>query len=64
VKKCDHYWQYVHAVYGGRRGGIVVRRFCIHCNITQVGEVKRWRPERNQEFQQTAQEAAAEGRAK
>jgi len=64
VKKCKHYWQYVHAVYSGRNDSDEVRRFCFHCGINQVGKVTRWRPERKNEFDQTAQEAAAEEGAK
>ena len=57
VKNCKHYWQYVHAVYDAA-SGLLVRRFCSHCNATQVGKVKRWRPERKKKFGKTAQEAA------
>ena len=40
----EHYWCYVHAVYGGDRGGICVRRWCGKCGVEQVGYVTRWKP--------------------
>lgn len=56
--KCNHYWNIVHTVYGGPRGGTLVRRFCSKCPKEQVGVVERWRPPKPNEFDHTAREAS------
>lgn len=57
---CKHSWSYVHTVYGGPRGGCLVRRYCHKCGQEQVGEVTRWRKPRPDEFDEPAAEAAKE----
>ena len=54
------YWSYVHSVYSGLRGSIVVRRYCGACGAEQVGLVGKWREPRQGEFDDTAAEAAKE----
>ena len=56
--KCNHLWSYVHAVYGGPKGGTLVRRYCSLCPKEQVGIVERWRDPHPDEFSETAKEVA------
>ncbi len=53
-KQCDHVWMYLHTIYSGVRGGTAVRRFCHHCDCSEVGNVTRWRNERPDEFDHPA----------
>ena len=57
--KCKHYWCYVQAVHSGPRGGSLVRRYCTKCDIEQVGSVRGWREPRPDEFEDSAEEEAA-----
>ena len=47
--KHEHNWCYVHTVYGDD-GLTLIRRYCDDCGASQVGEVRRWRPEKKTEF--------------
>ena len=65
--KCDHYWCYVHGVYGGETddGGkeddeTLVRRWCSRCGTEQVGEVTKWREPKPDEFDKSAEQASKE----
>ena len=57
-KPCLHYWNYVHTVYGGLRGGTMIRRWCHQCGARQVGQVTKWRDERPSEFDESPGRAA------
>ena len=57
TEKCDHTWSVVHTIYGGPRGGTLIRRWCYKCGLQQVGTVRRWRTEREDEFDRTCEEA-------
>ena len=57
MKKHEHSWSYVHAVYEGPRGAHCVRRYCA-CGVEQVGTVTRWRKPRPNEFDESAKQAA------
>lgn len=49
-KFCQHYWNYDHTTYSGPRGATLVRRWCDDCKTIQVGSVRDWRLERDDEF--------------
>lgn len=61
AKKCNHYWNVVHAVYAGPRGGTCIRRYCPVCGIEQVGMVTKWREPRPNEFETPANQENADG---
>ncbi|MBA7561095.1 hypothetical protein ES708_02730 [subsurface metagenome] len=51
MKTCKHYWEYENLLYGGGRGGVLVRRRCGKCHKEQVGRVSHWREPREDEFE-------------
>ena len=57
---CEHFWNYVHAVYSGPKGGTCARRWCYKCNVEQVGRVGGWREPKPREFSETARRASKE----
>lgn len=48
--ECGNPWNYEHTIYGSVMGGACVVRFCIKCKIIEVGEVKKWRKPKDNEF--------------
>lgn len=58
AKQHEHYWCYVHGVYGSDDGSSRVRRWCADCGAKQVGSVTAWRAERDGEFEETPEQAA------
>ncbi len=60
LKKCNHYWNYVHAVYSGPRGAFSVRRWCTKCGAESVGTITKWRKPRLNEFDHSAEESRNE----
>ena len=61
--KCDHMWCYIHQAYSGSGDSARVRRWCSECGREEVGIVRRWRRPRENEFDESAAEAAKDGQS-
>lgn len=44
MKRHEHYWSYIHTIWGGRGQSVIVARYCKGCELIQCATASKWRP--------------------